>query len=99
MATDPWADPPESLYVSAAREQQRHAYAYTDAQGRARLPDGLFLPLYNGALCDRIGCTEDVESTGARFCVKHRQEHGARLLAQLNACIAMHKARLRRSAK
>lgn len=99
MTTDPWADPPESLYVSAAREQQRHAYAYTDAQGRVRLPDAYGFPLYNGPLCDRIGCTAAGESTGARFCVEHRREHGARLLAQLNACIAMNRARLRGSSE
>jgi hypothetical protein len=51
-----------------------------------RTTAGQFYPKFAGGdRCDRSGCPDNVEGRGRRFCATHRQEHGQRLLAQLQA--------------
>lgn len=73
---------PDELYKSNRRNAELDR---TEIGGTGRGWDGRFLSKFSGAVCDRIGCEEPIEAVGRRFCVTHRQEHGRRLLGQLDA--------------
>lgn len=91
MSDNPWAEKPETIYKSAARRAELPWWARNDYSGRDM--KGRFIARWSGAVCDRIGCDDPIERRGARFCATHRQEHGRRLLAQLQATVEEFRAR------
>lgn len=83
---------PSDIYKSSKRWAEMSYPEQMDARD-GRDAGGRFLPRFSGKVCDRIGCDAPIEGSRARFCATHRQEHGRRLLGQLQAVIEEHRAK------
>lgn len=74
------------MYRSVARLESLPRWEREHILYFGRTTRGQFYPKWAGGdRCDRSGCPDKIEGRGRRFCVTHRQEHGQRLLAQLQA--------------